>query len=99
MVSDDGRPFIANRLLEALSIQEQQNLLPYLKQVALTQGEILYEPGEEVRWIYFPTGALISLVVLLADGATTEFAVIGCDGIVGMPAFLGRMFTNRRAIV
>lgn len=88
-----------NQLLAALPDSEYQRLVPYLEPVSLFLGQALYEPGEPIREVYFPARAMISLVSALADNSTTEIGLVGNEGIVGLPAFLGGDFTVNRAIV
>lgn len=88
-----------NQLLAALPPDEYQHLASYLNPVFLPVGQVLYELGEVIKQVYFPSEALISLVSVLEDGSTAEIAMVGKDGIVGYPAFLGGQFTHHRAVV
>jgi CRP-like cAMP-binding protein len=99
MPETEGRPLIPNRLLAALSESDYQRLAPQLEPVSLARGQILFEPGEPMREIYFPTGAAIALVSILENGATTEIGLIGQEGLVGLPVFLGGNSTISRAVV
>ena len=89
----------SNRLLTALPEDEYQRLEPHLTSVSLDAGTILYEASDRVETVYFPNTALISLVSILANGATTEIGLIGGTGIVGLPAILSNGYSNHRAIV
>ncbi|MDJ0592461.1 MAG: Crp/Fnr family transcriptional regulator [Pleurocapsa sp. MO_226.B13] len=88
-----------NQILKALPNSQYQRIASHLKQVNLSSGEILLEPGEEVREIYFPQTAMISLVSIMMDGSTTEIGLIGNEGMVGLPAILGGKSTTSRSIV
>ncbi len=88
-----------NHILDALPQAERDRLFPYLKLVALPLGKALYESGDVLRNIYFPTDAIISLLYVLKDGASAEIAVVGNDGAVGVALFMGGETTTNRAIV
>lgn len=88
-----------NRLLAALPAEEYQRLVPHLELVSLPLGQVLYEPGESIRDVYFPHQALISLVSIMQDGSTTEIGLVSSDGMVGIPVFLGGKTTTSQAIV
>ena len=65
----------------------------------LTLGEVLYESGSRQRAVYFPTTAIVSLLYMLADGASAEIAVVGNEGIIGVSLFMGGETTPSRAVV
>ncbi|MDY6781598.1 MAG: Crp/Fnr family transcriptional regulator [Cyanobacteriota bacterium] len=88
-----------NKLLAALPEAEYQRLVPHLEQVDLLCEQVLYEPDEPIEVVYFPTQGMVSLVSILEEGATSEIGVVGREGIVGFPAFLGGNFTTSYAIV
>lgn len=90
---------VENQILSALPHSEYQRLTPHLEQVTLSYGQILHQPGEQIEDVYFPTGAVISLLGTLKRGAAAEIAMVGSEGIVGIPVFLGGKFTTSRAIV
>ncbi|MDY6900940.1 MAG: Crp/Fnr family transcriptional regulator [Cyanobacteriota bacterium] len=79
----------ANRLLAALSSTEYERLLPDFKEVCLENNQVIYQSNEEITEVYFPLDALVSIVSTLKDGSTTEIAVVGNQGMVGLPAFWG----------
>ncbi|OIQ65344.1 cyclic nucleotide-binding domain protein [mine drainage metagenome] len=62
-------------------------------------GEVLYEPGERMTYVYFPATAIVSLLYVMEDGASAEIAVVGNDGIVGISLFMGGESTPSRAVV
>src|SRR3954470_6642820 len=73
-----------NRLLAALAPEDFTPLEPDLEVVELSRGQVLYEPGDAVRHVYFSHEAIISLVNVMEDGATNEIAVFGREGVVGL---------------
>ncbi len=62
-------------------------------------GLVLSEPGQELSHVYFPTTSIVSLLYVLANGATAEIAVVGNEGIVGISLFMGGYTTPSRAVV
>ncbi|NTV10137.1 MAG: Crp/Fnr family transcriptional regulator [Zoogloea sp.] len=88
-----------NHLLAALAADEYARLQPQLELVAMPLGEALYEPGIQMRHVYFPTTAIVSLLYVMEDGASAEIAVVGNEGIVGVSLFMGGETTSSRAVV
>jgi CRP-like cAMP-binding protein len=95
---DQARPE-QNHILEVLPVAERERLYPHLALVPLQLGAVLYEPGEMLRHIYFPTNSIVSLLYVLEDGDSAEIAVIGNDGAIGVALFMGGETTPSRAIV
>ncbi|MDY7021015.1 MAG: Crp/Fnr family transcriptional regulator [Cyanobacteriota bacterium] len=90
---------LENRLLAALPKAEFQRLAPYLIEVSLSLGQILSEPQDRVEVVYFPTRSMISLVSIMEDGSTVEVGIVGNDGMLGYPVYLGGDSSHTRAIV
>ncbi len=88
-----------NRLLDALPGDVQARVFPDLEQVSLALGEVLYESGDTLRHVYFPTDCIISLLYVMENGASAEISVVGYEGIVGIALFMGGESTPSRAIV
>jgi CRP-like cAMP-binding protein len=91
-----------NQLLSALSTLstiEWQWLERAIKPVFLPLGHVVYEPNAQREHVYFPTTSIISLSYVLADGGSAEFAVVGNDGFVGVPVFMGGATMPSRATV
>ena len=88
-----------NHLLNALPSAVGERLFPHLKQVNMARGAVVYESGAPLRQIYFPTSCVISLLYVLADGASAEISVVGNEGAVGLSLFIGGETTTSRAIV
>ena len=92
-------PNSSNLLLASLSVSDAAALQPHLKPVHLEHEKILFEAGGEVAAIYFPIGAVISLVVGLSSGEMVEAAMVGKDGVVGASAAIGGNIPGNRGIV
>jgi CRP-like cAMP-binding protein len=88
-----------NHLLAALSPATRARIFPHLKLVALPLGEVLYESGEALRNVYFPTDCIVSLLYVLVSGASAEISVVGNEGIIGVALFMGGGTTPSRAVV
>jgi CRP-like cAMP-binding protein len=88
-----------NRLLAALPPEEFERLAPHLELVALQLGEMLYEPGEQLKNACFPTTAIVSLHHVLESGASAESAGVGNEGVVGVSLFMGGDTTPSSAVV
>lgn len=78
-----------NKLLAALPADVWLRWSLQLEVVDLTLGQVLLEPGRTPEYVYFPTTAIVSILYMTQDGESTEIAVIGNDGVVGMPLFMG----------
>src|SRR5580765_7998115 len=88
-----------NHLLAALPDAESERLYPHLELLPLPLGEVLYESGDQLQHVYFPTDSIVSLLYVLADGASAEISVVGNEGIIGIALFMGGETTPSRAIV
>jgi CRP-like cAMP-binding protein len=100
VLSASSRPSPAsNRLLAALPPEDFARLQPNLEFAPLPLGWAVYESGDTQGYVYFPTDAIVSLMYVLADGASTELAVVGNDGLVGIALFMGGETTPSRAVV
>lgn len=76
-----------NDLLRALSREDLLALFGDLELVALPAGRHLFDYGDKVEYTYFPTNAIVSLQYVMEDGATTEIAVVGREGVVGVALY------------
>jgi len=90
---------LQNQLLAALPMTALQRWLPHLEPVELPLGQVLYESGAAMSFVYFPTNAIVSLLYVLEDGASAEIAVVGFEGLVGISIFMGGGTTPSRAVV
>jgi CRP-like cAMP-binding protein len=88
-----------NQLLAALPDAEWKRWQPHLEAVALKLGQVLYESGDTLGYVYFPTTAIVSLLYVMEDGASAEIAVVGLEGMVGVSLFMGGQSTPSRAVV
>jgi CRP-like cAMP-binding protein len=88
-----------NHLLAALPEADWQRWLPNLQLVEMPLGEVLYEPGDTLSHVYFPTTAIVSLLYVMENGSSAEIAVAGNEGIVGISLFMGGESTPSRAVV
>ena len=78
-----------NHLLDALLKTEYDRLSPKLELVNMSLGEVLYESGGLLQYVYFPTDSIISMLYVMEDGASAEIAVVGNEGILGISLFMG----------
>ena len=88
-----------NRLLAALPPEEYERVLPHLAHVPFSLGQVVYESGGRMDYIYFPTGAIISLLYMMEDGASAEMGMAGKEGLVGVALFMGGGTMPNRAVV
>ena len=90
---------IENKLLAALPDEEYDRLHPHLEHVTLSLGQVIYEPGDQMSHLYFPTTCIISLLYTMENGASAEIGMAGNEGIVGIALFMGGDTAPNRAIV
>lgn len=88
-----------NQLLAALAPNDLARLMPSLELIRMGLGDVLYESGVQMRYVYFPVDTIISLLYVMEDGASAEIAVVGYEGIVGVSLFMGGETTPSRAVV
>lgn len=88
-----------NRLLAALPAEDYERLLPNLKPVTFSLGEVIYESQGRMEYVYFPTTSHVSLLYTMIDGSTAEVGLVGNEGLVGIALFMGGDTTPNRAIV
>ncbi|MEO6918582.1 MAG: Crp/Fnr family transcriptional regulator [Collimonas sp.] len=88
-----------NHLLAALPDSEWQRWRPLLEPIEMPLGQVLYESGTTLSYVYFPITSIVSLLYLLENGASAEIAVVGNEGIVGISLFMGGESTPSRAVV
>jgi CRP-like cAMP-binding protein len=90
---------VQNHLLASLPSEERQRWLPKLEFIDMPLGTVMYEAGGTLSHVYFPTTAIVSLLYVMADGASAEIAVVGNEGLVGISLFMGGESTPSRAVV
>jgi CRP-like cAMP-binding protein len=89
MMTGATQTSIENRLLAALPHEEYERLAPHLKEVSLTLNQVLFNPGDEIAYAYFPTDSIVSLLTDLSDGSGMEVGLVGREGIAGISVILG----------
>lgn len=88
-----------NHLLEALTRFDLDRFVEELELIEMPLGKVLYESGEKLNHVYFPTTSIISLLYVMENGSSAEIAVVGNEGILGISLFMGGETTPSRAIV
>jgi CRP-like cAMP-binding protein len=103
----DGSPVAAlglpsphqNHLLDALPASDYARVASHLELIPMKLGDVLYESGAKLRYVYFPTTSIISLLYVMEDGASAEIAIVGNEGVLGISLFMGGDTTPSRAVV
>jgi CRP-like cAMP-binding protein len=98
-VNPEPRAPAANRLLAALPVKEYRRLLPELELVTMPFAEVIYEPGDLIRHVYFPNDSIVSLLAQVAGRSTLEVGLVGNEGVAGIPVFMGVEASRLGAIV
>lgn len=88
-----------NHLLAALPAAEYERLKPHLELVHMPLGDVLCESGGRLHYVYFPTSAIVSLHYILENGASSEIAGVGNEGMLGISLFMGGETTPSWATV
>ena len=88
-----------NRLLTSLPDEDYQNLLGNSERTDLVYGSTLYKAGAVIRHVYFPESGIVSLLSAVDGGQTLEVGIVGSEGMIGLPAFLGATTSNDIALV
>lgn len=87
-----------NRLLASLPTEELELLSPHMEQISLSHGQIIISPDEPIEFVYFPLNCLLSLVVVMEDGATVESGSVGREGMAGLPVILDAATTPMQTL-
>jgi CRP-like cAMP-binding protein len=90
---------IANHVLASIPPAQYRRLRAQLETARLEFGQVLYEPGEPIRFVYFPSNCLISLLTEVGKGRTLEVGMVGNEGMAGMPFILGIGVSGVQALV
>jgi CRP-like cAMP-binding protein len=98
-VSINPVPPRGNRLLGKLPDEEYERLLPKLQEVSFSLGEVVYEFGGHLDYVFFPTTAIVSLLYTMENGTSAEMGLTGNDGVVGIALFMGGGTMPNRAVV
>ncbi len=99
VIEDIEHSPVQNQLLAALPTVELQRLLPNLELIKLPLGKVIYSPGEQLRYSYFPTTATVSLHYDMEAGESAEIAGVGNEGVVGILLIMGGDSTSSSATV
>jgi CRP-like cAMP-binding protein len=89
----------SNQLLAALPFKEYQRLEPNLKPFRLEYGDAIFNGGALIKHVYFPLGGIVSLLSAVDERSMLEVGIVGREGMVGLPVFLGVRRSANRAIV
>jgi len=92
-------PELNNMLLDSLSASDAASIGPLLKPVHLKSKQVLFAAGDTIKTVYFPTGAVVSLVIGMVSGSTVEAAMVGRDGVVGASSALDGRISLSSAVV
>lgn len=95
----DGHDPRGNHLLAALPQAEWARVSARLVLVDMPLGRVVYESGDRLSHVYFPTTSIVSLLYVMEDGASAEIAIAGNEGLVGIALFMGGETTPSRAVV
>ncbi len=87
--TNDGHVAEQNEILAALPSQDYEGLLPHLTSVSLEHKQSLTQPNERVTHVYFPRGAVASILAYMDDGLAVEGATVGREGLIGLPVLMG----------
>jgi CRP-like cAMP-binding protein len=96
--AEPGNP-VRNRIFLGLPSHERTRLMVALQPVTFALGDVVSEPGGRIDYIYFPTSAVVASLYTTESGATAEMCLVGSDGVVGVPLFLGGDTTPNKAVV
>lgn len=88
-----------NHLLAALPDTVYRRLVPHLELVLMPLGNIISDAGEVMKYAYFPTTAIISLIYSMENGAPCSIAMIGNEGMLGISLFMSGKSTQNTAVV
>ena len=90
---------LGNHLLSVLPEAEWERIGPHMVEVDMPLGQVVYESGDRLHHVYFPSTAIVSLLYVMENGASGEIAIVGNEGVVGIALFMGGETTPSRAVV
>jgi CRP-like cAMP-binding protein len=88
-----------NRLLDRLGAKDRAQVIASCEPVDLSFKEVLSEPGDAMKYVYFPTASFISLLAPMGGKSTLEVSLAGSEGVYGVPVALGTPFSTVHAMV
>ena len=88
-----------NNVLASLTPEVKERIFPHLDLISMPLGQVLYESGDTMDYVYFPTSAIVSLLHVMENGASAEISVVGYEGVIGIALFMGGQSTPSRAVV
>jgi CRP-like cAMP-binding protein len=88
-----------NRLLAALPRKDRQHFIGGCKEVDLVLSDVLFEPGDRLKHVYFPTTGFISLLTPIDDSMRLEVGLVGDEGMVGTPLVIGVAISPLQGLV
>ncbi len=91
--------FQKNHLLASLSNEVMARLAQHLTLVDLSSGSILYDPGETINYVHFPTSCIVALLNIMENGDSSEISLVGNDGLIGVSLFMSGSSTPSQAVV
>ena len=92
-------PVSQNRLLAAIPPEELEHLALHFQRVPLVFGEILFEAGDLIEFIYFPINGMISMIASTENGRSVEVGLVGKEGVTGVSAILGDDISSLRVVI
>jgi CRP-like cAMP-binding protein len=95
----DANQSLGNHLLSVLPETEWERIGPHIVEVDMPLGQVVYESGDRLHHVYFPSTAIVSLLYVMENGASGEIAIVGNEGVVGIALFMGGETTPSRAVV
>ncbi len=90
---------LGNRLLASLPYEEYNRLRPHLVPTFHKLGEVVYESGSQMDYVYFPTTSIVSLLYVMENGSSAEIGLVGNEGLIGIALFMGGSTTPNQGIV
>ncbi len=88
-----------NRLIAALPTDVFERIAPHLELIPMPLGDVIYESGGQLQYVYFPSTAIVSLHYVMENGASAEISGVGNEGVVGISLFMGGNTTSSLATV
>jgi CRP-like cAMP-binding protein len=90
---------IQNRILESIPAEEYERIAPYLEEIRMNIGDVLFEPDQKIEYVHFPKRGIISVCAVMEDGTQVEVGVIGNEGMCGLPVLFDTKTVPLRSMV